>query len=210
MIVPDFQINQLGSDLVEPFNSDHVEPASIDLELGREFIVFDPHRVRAIDLRAPESFANLGVKKWIDYDEEFVLHPGEFILAVTKETVTLPRNIAARIEGKSSIGRIGLIIHATAGFIDPGFHGPLTLEMANMAPAPIILRPGDLICQVSFCYMAASVANPYNGRYQNAKGVEASKYGVDRFPNLSPNHPAMGNLTEEEFYESGYDGPMVK
>jgi len=233
VILSDGEIRVFKDKLVDPFIDDNVQPASIDLTLDREFIVFQPHMVRAIDLRNPDSFASLGKKVVIEDGGEFIIHPREFVLAATEERVTLPDNIAGRLEGKSSLARVGLIIHATGGFIDPGFRGPITLEMSNWMPAPIILRPGDLICQVSFQFLMTAAKNPYKGRYQNANGVEASKYGLKNIdgryasedseldipaansgwsgaPELSSNHPAIGNLSKEELDESGYDGPMVK
>ena len=220
MILNDRAIANLRNRLVDPFVEDNVQPASIDLRLGNEFMVFEPHAVRVIDLHDPSTF--IPTKK-VTVTDEFIIHTHEFVLAATYERIMLPDNVAGRLEGKSSLARHGLIIHATGGFIDPGFHGPITLEMTNLAPAPIILRPGDLICQVSFQMLIEAAEVPYNGRYQNAEGVEASKYGIEKLmssgpdgsgantvPILNPNHPAMGNLSEEEFNESGYDGPMVR
>ena len=107
-----------------------------------------------------------------------VLHPSEFILGVTEEVVRLSNNIVGKIEGKSSLGRLGLMVHVTAGFIDPGFIGPITLEMKNLLNVPIVLRPGKKICQIAFAWLNSAARRPYDGRYQNSKGVVASRYGV--------------------------------
>jgi dCTP deaminase len=108
-------------------------------------------------------------------EEGFVLHPGEFVLGVTSEQVNLPSNIVGRIEGKSSLGRLGLMVHVTSGFIDPGFRGCLTLQMTNVLRVPIVLRPSKRICQVVFAYLNSPAMNPYGGNYQDSEGVVASK-----------------------------------
>jgi dCTP deaminase len=174
-LLADYEIAQLGKELVTPFEERNVQPASIDLRLGNEFMLPNTNEIKYIDLRDPETFEFAYKKIMVGNDSEFIIHPGQFVLSATREIVTLPDNIWGRIEGKSSLGRIGLIVHATAGFIDPGFRGPLTLEMTNIFPVPIILRPGDLICQVSFGWMK-KVRYPYKGKYQDATGVDGSKY----------------------------------
>ena len=130
---------------IEPWDPDMIQPASIDLRLGNSFRVFHNHRARAIDLRDPP----------------FVVHPGEFVLARTEEHVVLPDDVVARIEGKSSLGRLGLIVHATAGFVDPGFSGTLTLEVTNLTRIPIELWPGLPIAQLSFMALDAPAQRPY-------------------------------------------------
>lgn len=234
MVLPDRLILKLGESLLDPFRRENVQPASIDLCLGNEFIVYDSHRQRYVDLDDPADASSKKVTVNEDGDG-FTLQPKEFVLGVTEETVMLPSDIMARLEGKSSIGRLGVMVHVTAGFIDPGFHGPITLEICNLRQIPVVLRPGISFCQLSFHRLEAPAAKPYQGRYQNAKGVEPSKLGgklggklgplarafeeglreggIDDPPplgsQLSPRHPAMGMLSQEEFEESGYDGPMV-
>jgi len=159
--------------LVEPFRDEHVQPASIDLCLGGEFIIYEPHNQLYVDLANPIDESAKKVQ--CDPERGFTLQPKEFILGVTEETVNLPNDIMGRLEGKSSIGRLGIMIHVTAGFIDPGFHGPLTLEICNLREIPVVLRPGLAICQISFTFLAAPCSKPYAGRYQNATGVEPSK-----------------------------------
>jgi dCTP deaminase len=172
--LPDHELHALGADLLQPFHPECVEPASIDLHLANEFLVPDISNIRYVDLDAPEDFMKLVTPR---PDAGYVLHPGEFILGVTQEKVTLPDYIVGKIEGKSSLGRLGLMVHVTAGFIDPGFQGPVTLEMKNLLQIPIVLRPGKKICQIAFAYLNAPCDKPYQGRYQNSEGVVASRYG---------------------------------
>lgn len=172
----DHQIAHLGETLVQPFYQDCVEPASLDLHLAREFLVPDIANVRCIDLAAPVDFMRY---VYVDNSDGYVLHPGEFILGVTEETITLPNNMVAKIEGKSSLGRLGLMVHVTAGFIDPGFRGPITLEMKNLLQVPIVLRPGKKICQLAFAWLDKPAQQPYAGRYQDSNGVVASRYGTE-------------------------------
>ena len=144
---------------VEPFDDTMVQPASIDLRLGSSFRVFHNHRIGAIDLADPPK--NLTEHVEIDDGESFVIHPGEFVLGRTQEHVELPDDVVARIEGKSSLGRLGLIVHATAGFVDPGFKGTLTLEITNLTRVPIILWPGKPIAQLSFMALDQPAERPY-------------------------------------------------
>jgi dCTP deaminase len=173
--LPDHEIHALGPDLLDPFYPECVEPASIDLHLSDEFLVPNISSIRCVDLANPVSFMERVV---IDAEKGFVLHAGEFILGVTEEIVRLPDNVVGKIEGKSSLGRLGLMVHVTAGFIDPGFNGPVTLEMKNLLQVPIVLRPGKKICQIAFAYLTSAAQTPYNGRYQHSKGVVASRYGA--------------------------------
>jgi dCTP deaminase len=144
---------------VEPFDDTMVQPASIDLRLGSSFRVFHNHRITAIDLADPPK--NITELVEIEGDDSFVIHPGEFVLGRTQEHVELPNDVVARIEGKSSLGRLGLIVHATAGFVDPGFKGTLTLEITNLTRVPIILWPGKPIAQLSFMALDQPAERPY-------------------------------------------------
>jgi dCTP deaminase len=166
---------------IEPWDPGLVQPASVDLLLGRSFRVFHNHRAAAIDLRDPPT--NLTEQVEIDDDEAFVIHPGEFVLGRTLEWVKLPDDIVSRIEGKSSVGRIGLIVHATAGFIDPGFEGTLTLEITNLTRIPIKLSPGLPIAQLSFMTLDQPAERPYGhpdlgSHYQGQVEATASRYGA--------------------------------
>jgi dCTP deaminase len=148
-----------GHIVIEPWDEGMVQPASVDLRLGDSFRVFHNHRIGAIDLaNIPE---NLTERVAVPAGESFVIHPGEFVLGATEEHVTLPDDIVARIEGKSSLGRLGLIVHATAGFVDPGFTGTLTLEITNLTRVPIVLWPGKPIAQLSFMTLDRPAERPY-------------------------------------------------
>jgi dCTP deaminase len=144
---------------IDPWDETMVQPASVDLRLGRSFRVFHNHRIGAIDLADPPK--NLTEHVVIDDGGSFVIHPGEFVLGTTQEYVELPDDIVSRIEGKSSLGRLGLIVHATAGFVDPGFEGTLTLEITNLTRVPIILWPGKPIAQLSFMALDQPAQRPY-------------------------------------------------
>ena len=144
---------------IRPWDPTMVQPASVDLRLGTSFRVFHNHRLPAIDLADPPT----GVTEHVQIEDtaSFVIHPGEFVLGSTVEWVELPDDIVARIEGKSSLGRLGLIVHATAGFVDPGFSGTLTLEITNLTRVPIILWPGKPIAQLSFMTLDRPAERPY-------------------------------------------------
>jgi dCTP deaminase len=144
---------------IDPWDETMVQPASIDLRLGTSFRVFHNHRISAIDLANPPK--NLTELVEIGDADSFVIHPGEFVLGSTQEHVELPNDVVARIEGKSSLGRLGLIVHATAGFVDPGFKGTLTLEITNLTRVPIILWPGKPIAQLSFMALDQPAERPY-------------------------------------------------
>lgn len=144
---------------IDPWDPAMVQPASVDLRLGSSFRVFHNFRVPAIDLAAPPS--NLTEHVVVPEGESFVIHPGEFVLGRTDEWVELPDDLVARIEGKSSLGRLGLIVHATAGFVDPGWKGTLTLEITNLTRVPIVLWPGKPIAQLSFMTLDRPAERPY-------------------------------------------------
>jgi dCTP deaminase len=168
-----------GRIVIEPWEPGLVQPASIDLRLGDSFRVFHNHRAAAIDLREPPT--NLTEEVTIDEGVPFVIHPGEFVLGRTLERVELPDDIVARIEGKSSIGRLGLIVHATAGFVDPGFQGTLTLEITNLTRIPIKLYAGLPIAQLSFMTLDAPAETPYGSaelgsHYQGQLAATESRY----------------------------------
>jgi dCTP deaminase len=166
---------------IDPWDPAMVQPASVDIRLGNSFRVFHNHRAAAIDLRDPPT--NLTEAVTIDEGDAFVIHPGEFVLGRTLEQVKLPDDIVSRIEGKSSIGRIGLIVHATAGFIDPGFEGTLTLEITNLTRIPIKLTVGLPIAQLSFMALDRAAERPYGhpdlgSHYQGQVEATASRYGA--------------------------------
>jgi dCTP deaminase len=164
---------------IDPWDPSLVQPASVDLRLGDSFRVFHNHRTSAIDLRHPPE--NLTEEVIVPEGESFVIHPGEFCLGRTLEWVELPDDVVARIEGKSSLGRLGLIVHATAGFCDPGWKGTLTLELNNLTRVPIILHPGLEIAQLSFMMLDQPALRPYGSpdlgsHYQGQRAATASRY----------------------------------
>jgi dCTP deaminase len=148
-----------GRIVIDPWDPRMVQPASVDLKLGTSFRVFHNHRIQVIDLADPPSGLTEHVE--IAGDDTFVIHPNEFVLGRTEELVELPDDVVARIEGKSSLGRLGLIVHATAGFVDPGFRGTLTLEITNFNSVPIVLRPGLPIAQLSLMALDRAAERPY-------------------------------------------------
>lgn len=155
-----------------------VQPASIDVRIDRYFRLFNNHKYAVID--PSEEQPELTQLVEVDPGEGFILHPGEFVLASTYEQVKLPDDIAARLEGKSSLGRLGLLTHSTAGFIDPGFDGHVTLELSNMATLPIRLWPGMKIGQLCFFKLSSEAEKPYgvgatHSRYLGQKGPTASR-----------------------------------
>lgn len=173
------QYVQEGRIRIDPWDPKMVQPASIDLRLGDSFRVFHNHRATAIDLRDPPS--NLTEEVVMPDGEAFVIHPGEFCLGRTLEWVQIPDDIVARIEGKSSLGRLGLIVHATAGFCDPGFEGTLTLELNNLTRVPIRLYPGLPIAQLSFMTLDRAALRPYGSpglgsHYQGQRAATESRY----------------------------------
>lgn len=153
------ELHATGAIEITPWDDAMVQPASYDVRLGHSFRVFHNHRVTSIDLKDPPG--NLTEQVVIGDDEPFAIHPGEFVLGRTLETVTIADDLVARIEGKSSLGRLGLIVHATAGFVDPGFSGSLTLEITNLTRVPIILWPNLPIAQLSFMQMDRPAERPY-------------------------------------------------
>jgi len=170
---------QEGRIRIDPWDPKLVQPASVDLRLGDSFRVFHNHKVTAIDLRDPPS--NLTEEVVVPDGEAFVIHPGEFCLGRTLEFVQIPDDIVARIEGKSSLGRLGLIVHATAGFCDPGFEGTLTLELNNLTRVPIRLYPGLPIAQLSFMTLDRAALRPYGSpglgsHYQGQRAATESRY----------------------------------
>jgi dCTP deaminase len=165
---------------IEPWDEELVQPASVDVRLGNSFRVFHNHKVTAIDLREPPS--GLTEQVHVADDEPFVIHPGEFCLGRTLERVELPDDIVSRLEGKSSLGRLGLIVHATAGFLDPGWRGTLTLELNNLTRVPIRLYAGLPIAQLSFMALDAPAQRPYGheelgSHYQGQVEATESRYG---------------------------------
>jgi dCTP deaminase len=171
-----------GRVVLEPYDEAMVQPSSVDVRLDRYFRVFENHRYPHIDPAAEQPELTRLVEP--AQDEPFILHPGEFALASTYEVVTLPEDIAGRLEGKSSLGRLGLLTHSTAGFIDPGFSGHVTLELSNVATLPIKLWPGMKIGQLCLIQLTSAAEHPYGSakygsRYQGQRGPTPSKSHVN-------------------------------
>jgi dCTP deaminase len=169
---------EAGNIGLEPLEMGLLQPSSFDVRLDRFFRLFDNHKYAYID--PAENQDDLTRLVEVRSDEAFILHPGEFVLGSTYEFVTLPDNIAARLEGKSSLGRLGLMTHSTAGFVDPGFKGHVTLELANVSNLPIKLWPGMKVGQLCFFQLSSPSETPYgsakyNSRYQGQRGPTASR-----------------------------------
>lgn len=163
---------------LDPYDEAMVQPSSVDVRLDRYFRLFDNHKYPFIDPSQEQPELTRLIE--VEPDEPFILHPGEFVLGSTFELVTLPDDVAARLEGKSSLGRLGLLTHSTAGFIDPGFSGHVTLELSNVATLPIKLWPGMKIGQVCYFRLTSPTESPYGtgqygNRYQGQRGPTASR-----------------------------------
>jgi dCTP deaminase len=163
---------------LDPFEPAMVQPSSVDVRLDRFFRVFENHKYPHIDPAADQPDLTRLVEP--EGEEPFILHPGEFVLGSTYEVVSLPDDVAARLEGKSSLGRLGLLTHSTAGFIDPGFSGHVTLELSNVATLPIKLWPGMKIGQLCFFRLSSPSEHPYGSekygsRYQGQRGPTPSR-----------------------------------
>jgi dCTP deaminase len=163
---------------LDPFAPELVQPSSVDVRLDRFFRVFENHKYPHIDPSVEQPDLTRLVEP--DGDEPFILHPGEFVLASTYEVISLPDDVASRLEGKSSLGRLGLLTHSTAGFIDPGFSGHVTLELSNVATLPIKLYPGMKIGQLCLFRLSSPAEHPYGSekygsRYQGQRGPTPSR-----------------------------------
>src|SRR5690349_15932709 len=163
---------------IDPYDTDMVQPSSIDVRLDRYFRVFENHKYPHIDPAVEQADLTRPIE--VEPDEAFVLHPGEFVLASTYEVFGLPDDVAGRLEGKSSLGRLGLLTHSTAGWIDPGFSGHVTLELSNVATLPIKLWPGMKIGQMCLFRCSSPAEHPYGSpvygsRYQDQRGPTPSR-----------------------------------
>ncbi len=167
-----------GRIAIDPFDADCVQPSSVDLHVDQYFRLFRNHTSRVIDVREDQE----DLTELVDVgDDPLILHPGEFVLGSTTEKVTLPDDLVARLEGKSSLGRLGLLIHSTAGFVDAGWDGHLTLELSNVANLPITVYPRMKIGQISFLEMTTAAEHPYGSdglrsKYQGQWGPTPSRY----------------------------------
>jgi dCTP deaminase len=187
---------EAGDVVIRPYDPKDLQPSSVDLHLDKRFRVFRNNRYPYIDVRHPQP--DLTELETIDGDAPFILHPGEFVLGQTLEWTELPNDLVARLEGKSSLGRLGLLIHSTAGYVDPGWKGNLTLELSNVANLPIALYYGMKIGQISFFKMSSEVERPYGSpelgsKYQGQSEPTASAFHRDFGSNGSGAAEAAGS-----------------
>lgn len=191
MILSDRSIKESIADgriVITPYNESLVQPASIDIRLDGRFRVFRNYRYSCIDPKALQEDLTELIE--VGPDEPFIVHPGEFILGNTVERIKLGNDLVARLEGKSSLGRLGLIVHATAGYVDPGFEGNITLELSNVANLPIRLYPGMKVGQISFFAMSTPADRPYGhpslgSKYKGQSAPTASRMHLN-FPDAAP------------------------
>ena len=182
MILSDVDIRkeiEAGRIVIDPFDDSCIQPSSIDVHVDTQFRVFANSRYPYIDVK--NEMPDLTEVVEVGGGEPFILHPGEFVLGSTLERVALPDDMVARLEGKSSLGRLGLLIHSTAGYVDPGWDGYLTLELSNVANLPITIYPGMKIGQISFFRLSSAAENPYGSKetgskYQGQRGPTASRF----------------------------------
>jgi dCTP deaminase len=159
-----------------------IQPASVDVRLSDEFIVYRPSQVLCLDPREPSSLSAAAERIVVPPERGFILHPGEFALGSTIEAVAIPPDLVATVDGRSSIGRLAVVVHATAGFIDPGFQGQVTLELSNIGPLPVRLYPGMRVAQIVLHELSSAAERPYGpdrgSSYQGQRGPQASRINV--------------------------------
>jgi dCTP deaminase len=187
-----------GRIVIDGLDETCIQPSSVDLHLDRLFRLFRNHSIRVIDVRKAQEELTELVE--VEDDQALVLHPGEFVLGSTSEVIGVPDDLVGRLEGKSSLGRLGLLIHSTAGFVDPGFSGHITLELSNVANLPITLYPGMKIGQISFLRMTTPADHPYGSgslgsKYQGQRGPTPSKYYLNFVSEARPELPKSTDLT---------------
>jgi dCTP deaminase len=174
-----------GDLVIEPIDDPdlQIQPASVDLRLGREFLEFQRANIPCIHPGSEREVSEYVSETVIDEGEEFVLHPGDFVLGTTKERVEIPPDLLANVEGRSSLGRLAVVVHATAGLCDPGYRGQITLELSNLGTAPVALTPGMRISQLVFTEMKNPAERPYGSergsKYQDQRGPQASRIQGD-------------------------------
>ena len=175
-----------GELVVEPLADPElqIQPASIDLRLGRTFLEFQHTNIASIHPDSDDEIDEYVAETVVDEDGEFILHPGDFVLGTTKERVEIPSDLIAHVEGRSSLGRLAVVVHATAGLADPGYQGQITLELSNLGTAPVALAPDMRISQLTFTELSSPAERPYGedrgSKYQGQEGPQASRLGSDR------------------------------
>ena len=176
---------EAGDLVVEPLDDPdlQVQPASVDLRLGAEFLEFQHANIPCIHPNAEREVDEYVSETVVDPDEEFILHPGDFVLGTTYERVEVPADLIAHVQGRSSLGRLAVVVHATAGVVDPGYRGQITLELSNLGTAPVALTPGMRISQLIFTELRTPADRPYGSergsKYQDQAGPQASRIGND-------------------------------
>jgi len=177
---------EAGDLVVEPLDEPdlQIQPASVDLRLGREFLEFQHANIPCIHPTSEQEVAEYVEETVVDEGGEFILHPGDFVLGTTVETVEIPDDLIAHVEGRSSLGRLAVVVHATAGLCDPGYRGQITLELSNLGTAPVALTPGMRISQLTFTELSSPAERPYGeergSKYQGQEGPQASRIQGDR------------------------------
>jgi dCTP deaminase len=188
MILSDADIRRRLTDgdlVVEPLADPElqIQPASIDLRLGREFLEFQRTNIPCIHPNSEQEVDEYVEKTYVEEGEEFILHPGDFVLGTTKERIEVPADLLGTVQGRSSLGRLAIVIHATAGIIDPGYRGQITLELSNLGTAPVSLSPDMRISQVLFTELKTPADSPYGSergsKYQDQTGPQASRIQSD-------------------------------
>ncbi|MBB6647521.1 dCTP deaminase [Halobellus ruber] len=176
---------EAGDLVVDPLDDIEmqVQPASVDLRLGEEFLEFQRANISCIHPNREAEISEYVEETVVPEGEEFILHPGDFVLGTTKERVEIPDDLVAHVEGRSSLGRLAIVVHATAGLADPGYEGQITLELSNLGTAPVALTPGMRISQLTFTELTTPAARPYGAergsKYQGQSGPQASRIGAD-------------------------------
>jgi dCTP deaminase len=188
MILSDADITERLDDgdlVVEPLDDPdlQVQPASVDLRLGAQFLEFQHANIPCIHPNAEQEVDDYVSETVVDPDAEFILHPGDFVLGTTYERVEIPNDLIAHVQGRSSLGRLAVVVHATAGVVDPGYRGQITLELSNLGTAPVALTPGMRISQLIFTELKTPAERPYGSergsKYQDQDGPQASRIGAD-------------------------------
>ena len=177
---------EAGDLVVEPLDDPdiQIQPASVDLRLGREFLESQHANIPCIHPNSENEVDEYVEETVVDADGEFILHPGDFVLGTTHERVEIPDDLIAHVEGRSSLGRLAIVVHATAGIVDPGYEGQITLELSNLGAAPVALAPGMRVSQLTFTELKSPAEEPYGSgrgsKYQDQAGPQASRIGGDR------------------------------
>ncbi len=169
-------------DPIEDFET-QIQPASIDVRLGNEFLEFERTNISCIHPYVDHEVKQYVSDTHISDDDEFILHPGDFVLGTTQEHIEVPPDLVATIEGRSSLGRLAIVVHATAGWVDPGYRGQVTLELSNLGNAPVALKPGSRVAQLVFTEMRSEATRPYGpergSKYQDQRGPQPSQIQND-------------------------------